>query len=323
MWVIDSLKLDPVDTLVIVYNPKFLDMKFGMEIVRNAIPKAILVELPRQTLGAAETVRFGLEGLTTQQRARPCVLVDGDTFYTCDIVGKYRQVSHRAGASFCFHDPQPKPIYSYITIPRKDYGDYSIEKIIEKVKISDWANTGCYCFQNGEVLLEYCARIIERGETQLSQDQKGEFYTSGVIKAMLEDDLPFEAIVLDRGDMHVLGTPMQVKDFCNKWTDVPSYRFCFDIDNTLLTAPSIPGDYSTCRPIPRTIDMLRSLHSNGHYIILCTARRMRTHRANVGAVIADIGPATLKTLEDNNVPYHELHFGKPWVSTLALLSCTV
>ena len=46
-----------------------------------------------------------------------------------------------------------------------------ITSIKEKVKISDWANTGCYCFRDGQQLLKYCAQIIERGETQLSHER--------------------------------------------------------------------------------------------------------------------------------------------------------
>jgi len=61
-------------------------------------------------------------------------MVDGDAFYTRDIVSMYRAVSDRAGASFVFHDTQPKPMYSYV----KREGD-SITAIVEKVKISDWA----------------------------------------------------------------------------------------------------------------------------------------------------------------------------------------
>lgn len=307
LWVIDSLTMSRDDTLVVVYNPKFLDMKFEIEIVLDKYPDCVLVELPRSTLGAAETVRFGLEGLTSRQRARPCVLVDGDTFYSCDIISKYRAISAKAGASFVFHDTQPKPIYSYVT----KRANNAIESIVEKVKISDWANTGCYCFQNGNVLLEYCAKIIERGETQLSQDQKAEFYTSGVIRAMLEEGLPFEAIVLDKGDMHVLGTPTQVQEFCLKTTPT-ALRFCFDVDNTLFTSPTKAGDYTTCRPIKRTVDLLKALYAQGHYIILNTARRMRTHGGNVGALVADVGLVTLKSLDDARIPYHEIHFGKPW-----------
>ena len=187
-----------------------------------------------------------------------------------------------------------------------------ITAIKEKVKISDWANTGCYCFRDGQQLLKYCAQIIERGETQLSQDMKGEFYTSGVIKAMLDDGERFEALVLDKEAMHVLGTPAQLKDFCRSWPKPTAYRVCFDLDNTLFGPPQRSGDYSTCRPIPRAVRMCRHLKTMGHHIILHTARRMRTHGANVGAVVADVGAVTIQSLQDAGIAYDELHFGKPW-----------
>ena len=39
---------------------------------------------------------------------------------------------------------------------------------------------------------------------------------------------------------------------------------------------------------------------------------MRTHGANVGAVVADVGAVTIQSLQDAGVDYDELHFGKPW-----------
>ena len=187
-----------------------------------------------------------------------------------------------------------------------------ITAIKEKVKISDWANTGCYCFRDGERLLHYCGVIIDKGETQLSQDMKGEFYTSGVIKAMLDDGERFEALVLDRDCMHVLGTPSQLVDFCRAWPSPEAYRVCFDLDSTLFTAPRVKGDYATCEPIPRAVAMLKHLKAMGHYIILHTARRMRTHSGNVGAIVADVGAVTMESLRKAGVEYDELAFGKPW-----------
>ena len=309
LWVVDSLKLRKEDSLVVVYNPAFLDMRELMEMVVQHVPGTILVELPGPTRGAAETVRIGLEGLSASQRSRPTMLVDGDAFYTVDIVSMYRAISDKAGGSFCFRDTQPKPIYSYVTVGSDGK---QITSIKEKVKISDWANTGCYCFRDGQQLLKYCAQIIERGETQLSQDMKGEFYTSGVIKAMLDDGERFEALVLDKEAMHVLGTPAQLKDFCRSWPKPTAYRVCFDLDNTLFGPPQRSGDYSTCRPIPRAVRMCRHLKQMGHHIILHTARRMRTHGANVGAVVADVGAVTIQSLQDAGIDYDELHFGKPW-----------
>ena len=63
--------------------------------------------------------------------------------------------------------PSPRPRITH----RVGADGKQITAIKEKVKISDWANTGCYCFRDGQQLLKYCAQIIERGETQLSQER--------------------------------------------------------------------------------------------------------------------------------------------------------
>mmetsp|Transcript_21144 Transcript_21144/g.54965 ORF Transcript_21144/g.54965 Transcript_21144/m.54965 type:complete len:391 (+) Transcript_21144:1100-2272(+) len=60
------------------------------------------------------------------------------------------------------------------------------------------------------------------------------------------------------------------------------------------------------------IAIVQQLHAAGQTIIIHTARRMRTHGGNVGAVIADIGAITIQTLKDFNIPYDELYFGKPY-----------
>jgi hypothetical protein len=54
------------------------------------------------------------------------------------------------------------------------------------------------------------------------------------------------------------------------------------------------------------------MKSLGHYIIIHTARRMRTHHGNVGLCMADIGELTIQTLKEFNIPYDELNFGKPY-----------
>lgn len=94
------------------------------------------------------------------------MLVDGDCFYTTDIIGMYRAVSATHNATFTFHDTQLKPIYSYVTV---DGSTDDVMDIREKVKISDHANTGCYCFRSGAELERYCVGIIDAGVMQLSQ----------------------------------------------------------------------------------------------------------------------------------------------------------
>jgi len=88
-------------------------------------------------------------------------------------------------------------------------------------------------------------------------------------------------------------------------------RICFDLDNTLLTYPAIAGDYSTVKPIYKNLALLKKLKSDGHEIIIYTARRMKTHHGNIGKVIKDIAGITIDTLERFNIEYDELIFGKP------------
>lgn len=91
--------------------------------------------------------------------------------------------------------------------------------------------------------------------------------------------------------------------------------YCFDIDHTLC----IPGQasetlarYALALPIVENIAVVRRLYNAGHKIILHTARRMVTHNNNVQKVILDVGNITEQWLRDNDCPYHELVFGKPY-----------
>lgn len=266
LWLTDQLNLRKDDVLVIVYNPAFSNIKVCMEtILRPKLwDRVRFVELAGATRGAAETVLLGVEGLEPELQQRPIMLCDGDTFYTADIVSKYRSVAAKGrNGVFCFHDTQKKPIYSYIKIddmsPDGKSGNRLITEVKEKVKISDYANSGCYSFQNGKILKTYCKKIIDKALTQQSQDGVGEFYTSGVISAMIEDNYDFEAILLQRADMQVLGTPAQVEQFCAEWPDQPALRFVFDLDNTLCTTPRRKGDYTTCEPVSHTIAYLKQV----------------------------------------------------------------
>jgi capsule biosynthesis phosphatase len=80
----------------------------------------------------------------------------------------------------------------------------------------------------------------------------------------------------------------------------------------LGSLPTIAGDYSTVLPIVDNILLAQELHKAGHHITIQTARRMKTHRGNIGGVLKDVAAVTLKTLEEFNIPYDEIFFGKPY-----------
>lgn len=87
-------------------------------------------------------------------------------------------------------------------------------------------------------------------------------------------------------------------------------RICIDLDGVITRLENLPYAYRS--PVIGTKQAIDLLRDQGHYIILHTARRMRTHEGNVGRVIADIGFDTLEWLRDHEIKYDEIIFGKPF-----------
>jgi len=84
-------------------------------------------------------------------------------------------------------------------------------------------------------------------------------------------------------------------------------RICFDLDNALC----IGKPYSKARPLRGAIQALKTLHDDGHTIIIYTARGMESHPGNQSKVLKEIIHLTLKQLERWGFVYDEIHFGKP------------
>ncbi len=90
-------------------------------------------------------------------------------------------------------------------------------------------------------------------------------------------------------------------------------RICIDLDGVICQLRCDGAQaYSDLAPMLGAVEKINSLKEQGHYIIIYSARRMKTHQANLGAVIADIGFDTIEWLKKYNVAYDEIYFGKPW-----------
>ena len=77
--------------------------------------------------------------------------------------------------------------------------------------------------------------------------------------------------------------------------------YCFDIDGTLCTQRD--GDYENAEPWPDRVAVVNQLYTEGHTIILFTARGSGTG--------IDWREITERQLSSWNLRYHELWFGKP------------
>ena len=317
-WLIDNLNIKEDTLIFIPYNYSLKKYRFE-EQIKKRYPKYNFkfFSLNKNTRGAAETINISLNELNQNDDSILCL--DGDNFYTSDVIKGW----DNKNSITVFNDTSKEPIYSYVKLKNN-----FIEEIIEKVKISDNACSGAYGFNSWKMLNSYCKKVIDNNIRQ-----KDEFYTSTVIQEMIKDEIMFEVNYVKESDYICLGTPLHVRLFCNNFPRInalnnnqmlPSQRYCFDLDNTLVTFPKVSGDYSTVEPIDSNIKILRYLKKLGHVIIIYTARRMATHKSNVGKIIADIGKVTFDTLDKFDIPYDEIYFGKPqadfYIDDLAISS---
>lgn len=85
-----------------------------------------------------------------------------------------------------------------------------------------------------------------------------------------------------------------------------------DIDGTITEGLNKEKDYSTAIVSEVVKSKLLEYQANGYWIILFTSRNMRTYDGNIGRILKNTAPILINWLDKNNIPYDELHFGKPW-----------
>lgn len=309
-YLLENLNMEKIDFVCIPYNNEYSEYNLEEQLKKD-FPniRFLFHKLYNNTEGAAETINIALKNFTCEDK--PLLCLDGDNFYTIDIVDLWNGENR----IMTFEDTNNNPIYSYIRIEQQKVVD-----IFEKEKISNYACTGAYGFNSYKQLLKYTQIILDN-----KIKQKNEYYTSTVIKQMLKDDIIFDYSVINSENYHCLGTPFQLKLFYNyfsKKQQSKSLRICFDLDNTLVSFPVVKDDYTTVKPILKNIQFLKNLKLMNHTIIIYTARRMKTHNGNVGKILYDVGKITFDTLERFDIPFDEIYFGKPqadiYIDDLAL-----
>jgi capsule biosynthesis phosphatase len=88
-------------------------------------------------------------------------------------------------------------------------------------------------------------------------------------------------------------------------------RICIDLDGVICRLRRSDETYEMVQPVPGACHKIAALRAAGHYIILYTARHMKTCGGNVGQIIARQGLVTLEWLKLHGIEYDEIHFGKP------------
>jgi capsule biosynthesis phosphatase len=85
----------------------------------------------------------------------------------------------------------------------------------------------------------------------------------------------------------------------------------FDIDGTICDVnPNL--DYVDRVPHIPMVEKIRNYKAQGFSIVFFTARNMRTYNGSLGMINANTLPDLITWLQKHQIPYDEIHVGKPW-----------
>lgn len=248
------------------------------------------------TRGPVETAYIGLQGLEINSE-ESITFIDNDNIYRFPESFFEDKAYNFLGTSI---DESGSTQYSFV-----HHKENEVFEIVEKERISNTYCCGVYGFQNKQSFQKAAEEVLRISKSL----KKHEIYMSDLFRYLLETKEKVQNIPFTNQGNHI--GSLQELESSLLTIQMPKMRICFDLDNTLVTYPTVAGDYTSVKPIEKTIALARELHAKGHTIIIHTARRMETHKYNVGAVIKDIGRITFDTLEKFQIPYDEILFGKP------------
>ena len=84
-----------------------------------------------------------------------------------------------------------------------------------------------------------------------------------------------------------------------------------DLDGTLTVTGSAEA-YPDLLPNPAVVAQLRRYAAAGFRIAIMTARNMRSFNNSIGRINAETLPVVVDWLKRHEVPFDEIHVGKPW-----------
>ncbi len=90
------------------------------------------------------------------------------------------------------------------------------------------------------------------------------------------------------------------------------YSFVFDIDGTICPIKKKEEKYGDLVPYASVVEKIRFYHEAGAKIVLFTSRNMNSYGGNLGLINKNTARILTEWLDQWNIPYDEIFYGKPW-----------
>ena len=279
---------------------------------------------PMGNLDTAEEVVSTIIATEPWAGLDPVLFLDGDNVYDGSQVEETLLPELDSDFTNLYYFDPPNPDSHWCFVKVNEQSD-RIDEVREKERFEGGKPiVGVFYFRKLNTFLRAADYVLTH-----SINVRGEYYMSQVFELLVDSGFtPVYGYEVSK--VGPLGTPEDVKKFIagqaldaviSAAQKVPQgppkepkdkiLRICLDIDNTINFCKGPNEEYGNETIQPGALQALRRWKAAGHYIILQTARHMRTCDGNVGKVLAKQGLRLLKWLEDNNVPYDEIWWSKP------------
>lgn len=238
-------------------------------------------------------------------RQYPLLILDGDNAYDGSTVVDtfHREEVGNFANVYYFKQENPDSHWCFVGIGKDNRVNFLKEK--ERVVGTAHPMIGVFYFRSLDLFRDAALSVLNTGTTV-----KHEFYMSQAVDHLVRQGDLSPVFGYEVRSVVPLGTPEDVKK-----ADPPKtprqLRIAIDIDDTINHCKEAGDTYGHETIQPRALDVIRKWKSQGHYIILNTARNMKTCEGNMGKILAREGLTLLQWLKDNNVPYDEIWWTKP------------
>ncbi len=197
----------------------------------------------------------------------------------------------------------------------KTNGEELISEVQEKKRISSKCSVGTYFFRETDELIKLTKKYL----LSINKNLYSELYISPVYDYAIKQGK--KVLAIEALHVKTFGT---LGEICSAFdlsiNEIKGENASFghqrrtlvvDIDKTICESPR-GKDYSKCKPIEPVCEKLREENNKGTYIILYTSRNVRTFKGNIGLINKHTNVVLAEWLKNNNIPYDEIYFNKPW-----------
>lgn len=247
---------------------KFNDPNHNKELsalLKKIKPNSIEIIIDRNTSGATETALFAKKYINNDS---PLLITN------CDQRTSWNSKEY---IDFIKSDIDGSIVTYTSSNPKNSFAEIEnnfVSKIVEKNPISNIALVGIHHWAKGNTFINSAGKLLSK----FKSDNKKECYISETYNYLIDEGFKIKNYHIGDNEYIPLGTPYDLKIYEGKikefYTKKPKTIFC-DIDGTILQHCHRFSDLKDIEPktLPGVLKKFNQWDSQGHKIILCTARK--------------------------------------------------